>query len=151
MGRNSYILCKHGAAATLERIITLLLRKTICKCIQIVDLFTSRNNVIHIYIVCIVFLLCILVQFSMILQQSSLFGGEQPLFLGVPWFSSHCPGKKNMVFLQLSPAFPHFSGDFTVGGGFKSIHEVQEVLGIFGKKVEPWQRFWPFSDNRVAL
>ena len=108
MGRNSYILCKHGAAATLERIITLLLRKTICKCIQIVDLFTSRNNVIHIYIVCIVFLLCILVQFSMILQQSSLFGGEQPLFLGVPWFSSHCPGKKNMVFLQLSPAFPPF-------------------------------------------
>jgi hypothetical protein len=53
-----------------------------------------------------------------------------------------------MVFLQLSPAFPHFSG--AVGGGFKSIHEVQEVLGIFGKKVEPWQR-WPFSDNRVFV
>ena len=108
MGRNSYILCKHGAAATLERIITLLLRKTICKCIQIVDLFISRNNVIYIYIVCIVFLLCILVQCSMILQQTSLFGGEKPLFLGVPWLSSHCPGKNPWFFCncpQLSPIF----------------------------------------------
>lgn len=34
----------------------------------------------------------------MILQQTSLFGGEKPLFLGVPWFSSHCPGKNPRFF-----------------------------------------------------
>jgi len=61
-----------------------------------------------------------------------------------------------MVFLSFSaivPSFPPFFNGcrrWTVGGGFKSIHEVQEVLGIFGKKMEPWQQ-WPFSDNRVFL